>query len=505
MAKVPGPYIPTLDEATKLGITDPKTLEMLQGYHSGMAEPISQPTPPPEPFPTMPETPPPGPPPDFQEQPEFGIDPLPEPDMAAYGNQFVGDDQLNNVGADLTNPDEVEENENQYSEDQLAGIGGGGKPFDYLSPDLRKALNMQTAGEFMKAQGAAAQANAESAYLTQLQANMEEQQKDRAVKELARQKQVDKQMEKLNTAMTAFQEAKVDPKRMWTSASSGQKALMGISLALGALGSSYTGKDNKALGIIQKAIADDIQIQKAEIAKLGDTVTMKRNLLQDMRAMFDDERDAEDAAKIAMLDGAKIKLQQIAAQYKSPQIQGQAMRAAGDLTLAQEEIKAKFAERAALRALTKNKDGLIIPEKLKPWYVNGYGIAQAGTEKEVADFRKQVATVTGHQQKIARLMQLAEKGSKLNSDDRNEAYEIATMLQAQLREEIVGPGAVTDSERAILKEIAPNPLKFIQWPGAVKRLQTLNQGLTNNLDNNAAMLLLKPNRKQTTKRKPRTS
>lgn len=492
MAIVPGPYIPSLDEASKLGITDPNTLKMLSDYHQAMAEPIPQPTAPPNPGQQMPMEPTPGPEPDYggpaPEAEKFGIQPLPEANLTAFDGKFTGDPD---------NPLPEAEEDPAGAAERLQPPAGVNLDDFFNMSDYAAANAKRRQGAYMVAAGAEAQANAESQYLAGLDARMKDHQRDVQVQEIARKKRVDAEIGKLNEAMTAFQDAKIDPNRMWSSASNASKTFMALGMALGALGQAHTGGRNTAIDIVKQAIDDDINIQKAEIAKLGQHVTNRRNLLQDMRTMFSDERQAESAAKMALLDQAKVKLQQLAAQYKSPQIQGNLLQAIGQFDMELAKAKGDFMEQAAIKALSAGAEGIPVPEKLKPYYVPGWGVAQAGQPSDVSKFRMEIMPeMTGARDKISRLLLLAQKGSKANIDDRNEASSLAQQLQSELRMAVLGPGAVTDTEREILKQIAPDPMVLFQWPGAVKKLQTLDSGIERKLNIYASAIGLKPAAKQ---------
>lgn len=360
----------------------------------------------------------------------------------------------------------------------------------------------QEALEMASSAGQAA-AEAEASYLGTLQDNLANQQKQNQVREVARQKQMEEQGQKLEQAVGAFESAKVDPKRMWASMQNGQKALTGVAMALGAFGAAYNGGNNQAATLIRKAVDDDIQLQKAEIQKLGDVVTAKRSVLQDMRALFDDERQAESAAKLAMINQAEIGLKQMAAQYKSPQIQANAMTALADLELQKEQIKAKFMESANLMALKAGNDAANVPDEYREQYVVGYGIAPS--KEEAKEFRAQLFTAQKTKARVGKLLSLVDSGAEFSPATRAEASTTATFLKGALRQELVGPGAVTDREQALLDKIVANPATLTSLDSQSKAsLKRIIEIVDDGLKARAQSLNMAPMRKQVRTRAPQS-
>lgn len=61
-------------------------------------------------------------------------------------------------------------------------------------------------------------------------------------------------------------EAQIDPNRYWNSLSDGRKAVAMISLVLSSFGAAFTGTRNTALDMLNKAVDDDVNAQRADIA-----------------------------------------------------------------------------------------------------------------------------------------------------------------------------------------------------------------------------------------------
>lgn len=342
------------------------------------------------------------------------------------------------------------------------------------------------------------QADAETKHLQKLQANLEQKDKDDRVRDIARKKSMEESQRKLDKSVAAFESAKIDPKRLWTSMSNGQKVMTGIALAFGAFG-SISGGPNRAADMITKAVDDDIALQRAEIAQLGNVVTAKRSLLQDMRAMFDDDRQAEAAAKLAMINQAELALKTEASRYKSPAIQANTIEALGQLQLKKEELRSKFAESAALMAIKQGKAAGNIPENLAGRYVEGYGLAP--TEREGIDFRTQIATAKKVKNNVNELLSMIDKGGEVNAAMRADASTIATFLKGALRLELVGPGTVSAQDQKILDSIVANPTSIFNLDSQSRAsLNRILQVIDNGLSATAESMGMRPQRAQVRER-----
>jgi len=106
--------------------------------------------------------------------------------------------------------------------------------------------------------------------------------------------------------------AQIDPNRMWTKMSEGNKALAGIGMALGAFGSALTGQQNTAANIIQKAIDNDIEAQRLNLGK-------QQNLLTANMQRYRDIGTAEAATRVQMGAMLQGQIQQIASKYGGDQ------------------------------------------------------------------------------------------------------------------------------------------------------------------------------------------
>lgn len=100
----------------------------------------------------------------------------------------------------------------------------------------------------------------------------------------------------------------------------------------------------------------------------------------------------------------------------------------------------------------------------------------APTEKEAADFREQYANVAQSKKNITRLLEIAKMGTLAQQDPiiKAEAEQLARAAQGALRLDIIGPGTVTDRDRALLESIVRNPTDIFSLQSSnIKSLNSL--------------------------------
>lgn len=100
----------------------------------------------------------------------------------------------------------------------------------------------------------------------------------------------------------------------------------------------------------------------------------------------------------------------------------------------------------------------------------------APTEKEAADFREQYSNVDQSRKNIGRLIEIAKMGKIAQQDPviKSEAEQLARAAQGALRLDIIGPGTVTDRDRALLESIVRNPTDIFSLQSSnIKSLNSL--------------------------------
>lgn len=115
----------------------------------------------------------------------------------------------------------------------------------------------------------------------------------------------------------------------------------------------------------------------------------------------------------------------------------------------------------------------------------------APTEKEASDFREQYSNVLESKRNIGRLIEIANMG-KISQQDpviKSEAEQLAKAAQGAMRLELIGPGTVTDRDRALLESIVRNPTDIFSLKSSnIKALTSLLDRAGSGLESKAKAL-----------------
>ena len=152
--------------------------------------------------------------------------------------------------------------------------------------------------------------------ISEIQANLATAETERQTRlKLQREREVEL-VAQVEAATLEYKNAEIDSERIWKKKGTGSRLLAAIAAGLGAYASAMTGTKNFALEIINNAISDDIEAQKAEIAVKGGVITEQRNLLNDLRNKGMSDQEAESAARVIMISQVEMMLQQKLAKIK---------------------------------------------------------------------------------------------------------------------------------------------------------------------------------------------
>lgn len=278
----------------------------------------------------------------------------------------------------------------------------------------------------------------------------------------------------------------VDENRFWANKSTGEKVLAGIGLFLGAFGSN----GNKAANIIQDAITQDINIQKANIDQKSKGVTAQRSLYNDMYATYKDKDAADAATRMAYLNNAQMKVQAMGARYQGQEAKAKAMSMMGELEVKKNEAALNFQAAMSKMYNAKSMFGVdvntaTLDEKQLEKYVPGFGVGY--TKEDATKLKDYNADYEAARAGIVRLKAVGNRPLKsLDPSAIAEADSLSRMIMASLRTQVLGPGAVTDAERAILEKIVANPTSIFSLDqNNAKRLDTLLDTLKSNRNQKA--------------------
>jgi hypothetical protein len=270
-----------------------------------------------------------------------------------------------------------------------------------LMGGLDQAYAQMAQGAARGAQAGAAEAAAESTYMNKMQREYEQMRHEQALVEKNRQTKVDQMQQKYDSVVSDFMnKSNVDPNKWWGERTTGQKIAAAIGVALGG---------NDAMGIIKDAINRDIDSQKSQIEKGKFAISAQQSVFKMMLDTFGDQRQAELATRSALLQGTELKLKQIAAQYKSPQVLAAAQQTLGQIQLQLQQNKMEIFKNFYANPLMRSEDNAIktiarIPdETMKKEALKQYGDFQkneqvkSGIESSMQDIFDNRRAIPGTQ------------------------------------------------------------------------------------------------------------
>ena len=237
---------------------------------------------------------------------------------------------------------------------QLLGGGGAGAQ-QGAAPQLPSeyAQGYQTMIDASKMQ---AQASAEAA---QEQARIYEQQvKEMQLAEIARQKQEQAVQRDLDTIRNDIATQKIDPSRVWSNMSTGNRVMAGIAIFLGGVAGGMQGRENSALKFIDDAIDKDIDSQKAELGK-------KQNLLAINLQKYRNIQDAAAATKAQLMAVTQAQVNQAAAKAGSKQALAAAQMFQGQTELEMGKLRAQLAASQVTQGKLLDPRGMSPQEAMK--------------------------------------------------------------------------------------------------------------------------------------------
>ena len=159
--------------------------------------------------------------------------------------------------------------------------------------------------------------------------------------EATRQDLLKKEDDKLTEMTEEVKNAKIDPENFW--ANNGGTAGKILAALLSGMGMGMGMKE--PFQIITGAVNDDLQLQKTNLDKKQQNIANQNNILARMRQKYADERTAEQATKIAMLEASKAKFDEMIAKVQIPakqaELQQQSAKIEQEIVLQKQDLAAK--------------------------------------------------------------------------------------------------------------------------------------------------------------------
>ena len=271
---------------------------------------------------------------------------------------------------------------------------------------------------------------AEVGFREELATGLEESQTRQIARSQERQKEVEAELGKLDEKLDELSRQTPDTNRFFSNLSTGNKILAGISLFLGAA----AGAQNPAANIIGRAIENDINEQRKNLRSSFESLQKRKSLLSEMSDIFKNPQQAEQAARITMINATNQRVQALAAQTKNANAQVKLAQASSQLEQLEQASRAKFMEASALSALQGGADGRLeaisrLPEKM----------------------RERIVIFPGNQPRVAKNRESAKKLSKaitLGQEVKDQLTVIKNLFKKFGTRNILDRGAIATEESA---------------------------------------------------------
>lgn len=155
--------------------------------------------------------------------------------------------------------------------------------------------------------------------------------------------------ERAQASDTLDKGSKIDPGRLL--GNTRNKVFAAIATGLGAYGAALTGSANTAAEMVQQAIDNDINAQRAAQEARREELGAANDLIAQNRQRFEDERQAMLATKIQMLELSQLEVERAQARYGGEESAINLEKMHQDLGQAVIETEAKFNEASVNNAI----------------------------------------------------------------------------------------------------------------------------------------------------------
>jgi len=322
--------------------------------------------------------------------------------------------------------------------------------------DYTKAFDQMQQGTLMQAQASAEAAKQQAQVYDQ---QMQELQKN----EVARKAQADAVMADINKIQNDVMTQKIDPTRVWSNMSTGNRVLAGISIFLGGVAGGMQGTENRALGIIQDAVNKDIDAQKADIGK-------KQNMLSLNMAKYNNINDAAAATKAQLLSITQAQINQSAAKMGSKQALAAAQVANAQIDLQKAQLinqistsQATAQKMAAPEGLSL-QDAQTLPENIRDRVVplpNGKYTVVINKD-DVKPIKDAYQGYAEAKPLLNRVKQFMKDGASYTGTKRaalEQSLKSQMMLLVKNTEKL---GQITETDMDLINSLIPQPGSYFQ-------------------------------------------
>lgn len=345
---------------------------------------------------------------------------------------------------------------------------------------------------------------------------------------------VSQQLTQLNDLRSFFlnekyEPGKVDPNRAnpFASDSVSRQLMAGLAVGLGGYSAGMLGGSNSALDIINKTIDRDIQAQRYNIEQkqkafeLGlegklQGARLTQDILTGLDKQFGNTMAAEDAYKVLRLEQASSALAQIGAKNDAVLKSGPYQLLKHQLDSKIAETKMQFAQMARNNAI-KNVFGAAMdnpkaelppsvlssmPKEAREAYLESRErlvplANEFAKDKQAAQkFAENAVPMITAKDNIRAVMAMAKDFNKVADLKQRELIQARLdAVLGQLRLAYTGPGAFTDSEKALVRNSVGDPTKLTDLLGVEpKKLEQTVKVLDNAIKRHAQTTFINPER-----------
>lgn len=259
--------------------------------------------------------------------------------------------------------------------------------------------------------------------------------------------------EKLTNESNEIAKTKLDQGKFWGDKSTENKIGTTIAILLGGIGAGLAGGKNMALETINKQIDNDLMLQKDKRDSL-----LNANLMK-----FKNLDAAVTATRLAIAGKLEMMGKKYEASAKTAEMGQRAAQFSAEMALKKAELTNKLAGSVQDQELKRKAVmGDLSPEEIpylskedRPLYIPGAGLAT--NEKSANEIR----TVKANRDDIKSILEKIEGLKKqygrelFKSGAATEARSLGQMLIGKLREPVLGPGQMVESEYERLKSVVP--------------------------------------------------
>jgi len=368
---------------------------------------------------------------------------------------YSGPPPLDAPGMEAADPNEgliPQQQPRQYTPDQLAAMQIKGQQPDYgFSSEpynqMKNSIKEQAAIQSLSLKTQADLLEKQNEQIAKIQQETEKNQLDR-------QKEIADATDEIDAMSKEIGSTEIDPNGFWAKKSTGEKIMAGIVMALAGYAQGAYGTPNNAMTIFQKAMDDDVSAQKANLGikkgELGD----KRTAYQQMLGKYKDEDMATAGAKMAIIEQTKNQILSTSTRSKGDEAQARASQMIGQLDLQKQK------EMQAFQVAKQKAMGETGPSA--EYFIKDMGVARNKFAYE--SLYKNKRKFEGASSIADSLVNKIDKfsvGNKVPYDKLGKEIEALTIAYRGINKDlIVGPGAITDAERALIQKAIPEGTGF---------------------------------------------